>query len=137
MEAHHLASPAAGRPQLQRYASIIGRTMHINISKLEALGWDDWFEEQARASCGPADGVGRVAAVDRDQLLLLNEDGTFRAKLSGKYMYQSGSSTELPCVGDWVCLERSPLMRSGWCTAFWHARPACGARLPANRYSSR
>lgn len=82
--------------------------MHINISKLEALGWDDWFEEQARASCGPADGVGRVAAVDRDQLLLLNEDGTFRAKLSGKYMYQSGSSTELPCVGDWVCLERSP-----------------------------
>lgn len=87
--------------------------MHINSSKLAALGWDDWFEEQSRASCDPAGGVGRVAAVDRDQLLLLNEAGAFRAKLSGRYMYQSVSSTELPCVGDWVCLEKSSVDQSG------------------------
>ena len=87
--------------------------MHMNDSKLAALGWNDWFEERARASCGPAGGVARVAAVDRDQLLLLNEAGAFRAKLSGKYLYQSVSSAELPCVGDWVCVEKSPADQYG------------------------
>jgi len=76
-------------------------------SNLEALGWDSWFGEQARLRCGPTGAVARVAAVDRDQLLLLNEAGSFRAKLSGKFMYESPSSLELPCVGDWVCVEKS------------------------------
>lgn len=77
------------------------------------MGWDDWFDMQAQPGCDPAGGVGRVAAVDRDQLLLLNEAGAFRAKLSGKYMYQSVSSAELPCVGDWVCVEKSPADQFG------------------------
>lgn len=79
----------------------------MNKSGLEALGWDDWFEAQARLNCTPADAVGRVAAVDRDQLLLLDEAGTFRAKLAGKYLYHSVSSVDLPCVGDWVCVTKS------------------------------
>jgi len=76
-------------------------------SSLETLGWDSWFEEQARFRCDPTGAVARVAAVDRDQLLLLNDTGAFRGKLSGKYMYESASSLELPCVGDWVCVEKS------------------------------
>lgn len=80
---------------------------------LEALGWNDWFAEQARLSCEAASKVGRVAAVDRDQFLLLNESGAFRAKLSGKYMYQSTSPEELPCVGDWVCVDKSPADQYG------------------------
>lgn len=75
-------------------------------SNREALGWDSWFEEQARFRCDPTGAVARVAAVDRDQLLLLNETGAFRAKLSGKVMHESASSLELPCVGDWVCVEK-------------------------------
>lgn len=81
--------------------------MHMKHSELAVLGWDDWFEEQARLSCEPACDIARVAAVDRDQLLLLNAAGAFRAKLSGKYRYQLQSSAELPCVGDWVCVEKS------------------------------
>jgi len=76
-------------------------------SNLEALGWDNWFEEQARFHCESTGAVARVAAVDRDQLLLLNETGAFRAKLSGKVMHESVSSLELPCVGDWVCVDKS------------------------------
>jgi ribosome biogenesis GTPase / thiamine phosphate phosphatase len=87
--------------------------MHVNHAMLEALGWDDWFEQSARASCGPAGGVGRVAAVDRDQLLLLDATGAFRAKLSGKYKYQSLSPAEWPCVGDWACVEKSPADQFG------------------------
>jgi ribosome biogenesis GTPase / thiamine phosphate phosphatase len=76
-------------------------------TNLEALGWDGWFEEQARLHCDPNDVAARVAAVDRDQLLLLNETGDFRARLSGKYMFESASSLERPCVGDWVCVKKS------------------------------
>lgn len=80
----------------------------MNPSTLAALGWDDWFAAQAREHCAPSASVGRVAAVDRDQLLVLDAAGAFRARLSGKYLYQSASAAGLPCVGDWVCVERSP-----------------------------
>jgi len=72
--------------------------------KLYELGWNDWFEQ--RAVCKPTDTVARVAAVDRDQLLLVDQAGHFRAKLSGSYLHHHHVSQELPCVGDWVCVER-------------------------------
>ncbi len=82
-------------------------------SNLESLGWDAWFEEQARIRCDPAGAIARVAAVDRDLLLLLNETGAFRAKLAGKLWHESASPLELPCVGDWVCVERLPADQFG------------------------
>lgn len=82
-------------------------------SGLEALGWDDWFAERATTDCHSTDHIARVAAVDRDLLLLINESGVFRAKLSGKYMYESVSPSELPCVGDWVCVEMAPADQFG------------------------
>ena len=106
-------TPLRAATDAGRYAPITDRAMHMNNAELEALGWDDWFEEQARVSCDPAGAVGRVVAVDRDQLLLLNEAGAFRAKISGKYMYQSASSAKLPCVGDWVCVEKTPADQFG------------------------
>jgi ribosome biogenesis GTPase / thiamine phosphate phosphatase len=72
--------------------------------ELSELGWSDWFAQ--RASCKPADTVARVAAVDRDQLLLMDQDGSFRAKLAGRYLHRHHLNQELPCVGDWVCVEK-------------------------------
>jgi ribosome biogenesis GTPase len=37
----------------------------------------------------------------------MNDAGTFRAKLSGSYIYHHRHAEELPCVGDWVCVERN------------------------------
>jgi len=51
--------------------------------------------------------MARVAAVDRDQLLLIGKPGYFRAKLSGKNLYESEAALQRPCVGDWVCAEKS------------------------------
>ena len=75
-------------------------------SGLEKLGWNKWFEELSMLQCRPIETLARVAAVDRDQLLLLNDNGPFRAKLSGNYMYRHRLAEELPCVGDWVCVEK-------------------------------
>lgn len=76
-------------------------TRHNELNK---FGWSDWFDQ--RAACKPTDTVARVAAVDREQLLLVDQNGHFRAKLSGSYLHHHHLSHELPCVGDWVCVEK-------------------------------
>jgi ribosome biogenesis GTPase len=73
---------------------------------LNKLGWSDWFEE--RANCRSEDTIARVAAVDRDQWLLMDQTGTFRAKLAGSFLYRHPLSQDLPCVGDWVCVYKRP-----------------------------
>jgi ribosome biogenesis GTPase len=78
--------------------------MKTQYSELNELGWNDWFAQ--RANCKPTESVARVAAVDRDQLLLVDQSGHFRAKLTGRYLHHHRLSQELPCVGDWVCVEK-------------------------------
>lgn len=74
--------------------------------ELNELGWSNWFEQ--RADCDPSDSIARVAAVDRDQLLLVDQASHFRAKLAGSFLYRNRLPQELPCVGDWVCVEKRP-----------------------------
>jgi len=74
--------------------------------ELTDLGWTPWFDQ--RAECDPSQTIARVVAVDRDQLLLLDGTGPFRAKLAGSLLHRHRFPHELPCVGDWVCLERQP-----------------------------
>jgi len=73
-------------------------------SELSELGWSDWFAEKAEDQS--ADTIARVIAVDRGQLLLMDQARTFRAKLSGGYQHRHRLAHESPCVGDWVCLEK-------------------------------
>ncbi|MCP5522288.1 MAG: ribosome small subunit-dependent GTPase A [Verrucomicrobiales bacterium] len=80
--------------------------MKNQYCELSELGWNDWIEQ--RASRQPLETVARVAAVDRDQLLLVDQSGHFRAKLAGRYLHHHHLSQELPCVGDWVCVEKPP-----------------------------
>ena len=85
--------------------------MASRYSDLARLGWNEWFEE--RTACGPEDALARVSAVDRDSLLVMDQTGTFRAKLAGRYLHRHRLSQELPCVGDWVCVERHPTAEAG------------------------
>lgn len=69
-------------------------------------GWDDWFAQRAEREGAAA--VARVAAVDREQLLLVDRTGAFRARLAGSYLHRHRPAGDLPCVGDWVCVEKPP-----------------------------
>lgn len=80
--------------------------MKHQYHELTELGWNDWFA--LRTICNPSDTVARVAAVDRDQLLLVDQSGLFRAKLAGRFLHHHHLSHEMPCVGDWVCVEKPP-----------------------------
>jgi len=85
--------------------------MKSRHADLIRLGWNEWFEE--RAECGPDDTLARVVAVDRASMLVMDQTGTFRAKLAGRYLFRSHLSHELPCVGDWVCAEKKPTEELG------------------------
>jgi len=56
-------------------------------------------------SCGPDLSVARVTAVDRDRYLVRDDEGETPAELTGKFLHATGSSTDIPCVGDWVCVR--------------------------------
>jgi len=43
----------------------------------------------------------------------MGQAGTFRAKLAGRYHYRRRLSQELPCVGDWVCIEKRSADETG------------------------
>ena len=73
--------------------------------ELRRLGWSEWHE--ARTECGPDDALARVAAVDREALLVMDPTGTFRATLAGRFLHRHTVPSELPCVGDWVVLQKS------------------------------
>jgi len=66
-------------------------------------GLTRWSEDEARERCGSDASIARVTAVDRGRYLIRDEHGETPAELTGKFLYTTGSSTDLPCVGDWVC----------------------------------
>lgn len=72
---------------------------------LTALGWDAWFEEQFARRPEPGYRVARVTAVDRDAFLVRNEAGETYAELAGRFRFSVRSAGDLPCAGDWVCVQ--------------------------------
>ena len=74
---------------------------------IHALGFDDWFSEHARTMLQPGQSVARVMTVDRGAYLVLGEHPETPAELSGKFRFEVESSLDLPCVGDWVCVEQT------------------------------
>jgi ribosome biogenesis GTPase len=78
--------------------------MNNEHPELNGLGWCEWFE--ARSQREPGQTIARVIAVDRELLLLADQDGPFRARLAGSFMHRLSQPHELPCVGDWVRLEK-------------------------------
>ena len=73
--------------------------------ELLALGFDDWFQ-QKQDEFGKLDySVARITAVNRDSYLVRNENGEVLATLSGRLMFSTESSIDLPTVGDWAFVQ--------------------------------
>ncbi|MEZ5702309.1 MAG: ribosome small subunit-dependent GTPase A [Burkholderiaceae bacterium] len=66
----------------------------------------DVHANHGRTSClDSGESIARVTAVDRSQYLIRNAEGDVPAKPMGRTAYASGSTMDLPCVGDWVCVR--------------------------------
>jgi ribosome biogenesis GTPase len=69
------------------------------------LGLTPWLEDRARELCGVDVLVARVTAVDKRRYLIRDECGERPAELTGRFLYAAESATDIPCVGDWVCVR--------------------------------
>jgi len=79
--------------------------MNSASGRLHQFGWDGWFDARAHDMGLAEHRLARVVAVDRDQFLVMDDSGEFRAKLAGRFLYMTEQSTDFPCVGDWVCVQ--------------------------------
>lgn len=71
--------------------------------ELTELGLDSGLAEQA--TCASGQRLARVTAVDRGRYIVRNEQGEVPAELTGKFLHTAASSVDMPCVGDWVCVQ--------------------------------
>jgi len=76
--------------------------------ELSALGFDGWFEQRSSALLQPGHNIARVTAVDRGAFLVRNQDSEIHAELAGNLRFAIQSAIDLPCVGDWVCVQWQP-----------------------------
>jgi ribosome biogenesis GTPase len=74
---------------------------------LQQLGFDDWFSGHASRELQPGHSVARVITVDRNSYRVRDENSLLSAELSGRFRRAVESSPDLPCVGDWVCLQHT------------------------------
>lgn len=73
--------------------------------KLEALGWNRFFESQVTAEERKRHYPARVSEEQRGGHRLVTEIGEFKAEVSGKLRYRAGARADLPAVGDWVVAD--------------------------------
>jgi ribosome biogenesis GTPase len=72
---------------------------------LSDLGFDDWFNERAAPLLQEDQSLARVMAVDRGAFLVRTQDGETHAEVAGKLRFAVASAVDMPCVGDWVCVQ--------------------------------
>ena len=73
--------------------------------ELTDLGYDSWFQDCLENLQQSDHQIARVSAVDRGSYLMRNQAGEVFAELSGRLRFSAQSSSDLPCVGDWVLAQ--------------------------------
>ncbi len=91
---------------LERAATGDERPLREGNMDLARLGFDKWFEDRIGNIQQPRQSIARVTAVDREAFLVRDGQGEAVAELAGKVRFATESAVDLPCVGDWVCVER-------------------------------
>jgi len=74
---------------------------------LQQLGFNNWFSDHASTALQPGQSVARVMTVDRNAYLVRGEGQETPAEISGRFRHTVESETDLPCVGDWVCVQHA------------------------------
>lgn len=75
--------------------------------KIEDLGYGDFFES-SRKEMGLDDfSVARVMAEHKGAYKLIDQEGEFFAKVTGKRIFEASSREDYPAVGDWVAVKKT------------------------------
>ena len=69
---------------------------------IEKLGFDNWFKDKIDLSKTDSFKIVRVISVSKNSFVVSNGTSDIYAELTGKFLFNSESSLDLPSVGDWV-----------------------------------
>lgn len=77
------------------------------VSRLESLGYSQFFEDSRIRLGVSIDYLARVTAEHRGSYEVINQDGEFRATVSGKFILSALHREDYPTVGDWVVMREN------------------------------
>lgn len=72
--------------------------------KIEDLGYDALFESNRKKFKLDGFSIARVVAEHKGVYEVINQNGEFLAKITGKQMFNAVSREDYPAVGDWVAI---------------------------------
>ncbi|RMF62741.1 MAG: ribosome small subunit-dependent GTPase A [Calditrichaeota bacterium] len=75
------------------------------MTQLQALGWDDFFEQAFSPFKARGLHPGRILVEHRRGYQVFTECGELAADTAGKLRFAASSAADLPKVGDWVALN--------------------------------
>jgi ribosome biogenesis GTPase len=76
----------------------------MNI-ELKEIGFDNWFEEKYKELGQEDFNPARVIEVNKNNFTIKTESAELYTELAGKFLFKSGSSLEMPTVGDWAVVQ--------------------------------
>lgn len=76
-----------------------------NKSRLERLGYDDWFETRSNEYAKDGFSIARIVEVNKNNYKVSNGDHEVFAELSGKFLFTIEKSIDYPTVGDWTVVQ--------------------------------
>ena len=69
---------------------------------IEKLGFDIWFKDKIDLSKTAAFKIARVISINKNSYVVSNGVKDIYAEPTGKFLFNSDNSLDLPAVGDWV-----------------------------------
>lgn len=72
---------------------------------LYTLGWNDYFKAHANGNTTNNLTPARVIQQHRERWVVQNTEGTFSARISGRFRHQADTADAYPAVGDWVLIH--------------------------------
>ena len=75
------------------------------MNDLEKLGFDNWFRDKIETTKLSNFQIARVISVNKNSFVVSNGKSDIYAELTGKLLFNTESSLDLPAVGDWVYIQ--------------------------------
>lgn len=72
------------------------------MNNLQNLGFNNWFNDKVDSSKSDDFKIVRVVSVNKNSFVVSNGVKDIYAELTGKFLFNSEDSLDLPAVGDWV-----------------------------------
>jgi ribosome biogenesis GTPase len=72
------------------------------MNNIEKLGFDNWYKDKVDSTKTNDFQIVRVVSVNKNSFVVSNGVKDIYAELTGKFLFNSEDSLDLPAVGDWV-----------------------------------